>query len=209
MIGHCGGLRQSQSIGDYVLAHAYMRRDGILDRVLPPNIPLPALAEVQQALQESAAKVTGEQGEALTPAHRHRADLRRPQLGTALGAGATADQPVACRCGGHGERHHRRPGLPPTGAVRHCCCVSDKPLHSEIKLPGSANAFYERAVTQHLKIGITALELLRNQLNSLLAQAAQLRRAAISLVTPPAFRWSWSPRVASCRPPGNRRSWSP
>ena len=37
MIGHCGGLRQSQSIGDYVLAHAYMRRDGILDRVLPPH----------------------------------------------------------------------------------------------------------------------------------------------------------------------------
>ena len=32
MIGHCGGLRQSQTIGDYVLAHAYMRRDGILDR---------------------------------------------------------------------------------------------------------------------------------------------------------------------------------
>ncbi|MUP44009.1 AMP nucleosidase, partial [Gramella aestuarii] len=24
MIGHCGGLRQSQTIGDYVLAHAYM-----------------------------------------------------------------------------------------------------------------------------------------------------------------------------------------
>jgi AMP nucleosidase len=46
-------------------------------------------------------------------------------------------------------------------------CVSDKPLHSEIKLPGSANAFYERAVTQHLKIGIAALDLLRNQLNSL------------------------------------------
>ena len=46
-------------------------------------------------------------------------------------------------------------------------CVSDKPLHSEIKLPGSANAFYERAVTQHLKIGIAALDLLRSQLNSL------------------------------------------
>ena len=25
-------------------------------------------------------------------------------------------------------------------------CVSDKPLHGEIKLPGAANAFYERAV---------------------------------------------------------------
>ncbi len=27
MIGHCGGLRQAQEIGDYVLAHAYLRRD--------------------------------------------------------------------------------------------------------------------------------------------------------------------------------------
>ena len=36
-------------------------------------------------------------------------------------------------------------------------CVSDKPLHSEIKLPGSAGAFYERAVSQHLTIGLAAL----------------------------------------------------
>jgi AMP nucleosidase len=40
-------------------------------------------------------------------------------------------------------------------------------LHSEIKLPGSANAFYERAVSQHLKIGIAAVDLLRTELNSL------------------------------------------
>jgi AMP nucleosidase len=45
--------------------------------------------------------------------------------------------------------------------------VSDKPLHSEIKLPGAANAFYERAVNQHLQIGIAALDLLRGQLDSL------------------------------------------
>ena len=30
-------------------------------------------------------------------------------------------------------------------------CVSDKPLHGEIKLPGQANAFYERAISQHLR----------------------------------------------------------
>src|SRR5260221_4139970 len=35
MIGHCGGLRQSQTIGDYVLAHGYLRQDGILDDVVP------------------------------------------------------------------------------------------------------------------------------------------------------------------------------
>ena len=65
MIGHCGGLRQSQRIGDYVLAHGYLRQDRILDAMVPPEIPIPALAEMQVALQEAAARVTGEHGEAL------------------------------------------------------------------------------------------------------------------------------------------------
>ena len=42
-------------------------------------------------------------------------------------------------------------------------CVSDKPLHGEIKLPGAANAFYERAIGQHLQIGIAAIGLLQSQ----------------------------------------------
>jgi AMP nucleosidase len=46
-------------------------------------------------------------------------------------------------------------------------CVSDKPLHGEIKLPGAANAFYERAVGEHLMIGLAALDILRDQLPSL------------------------------------------
>ena len=173
MIGHCGGLRQSQTIGDYVLAHAYMRRDGILDRVLPTNIPIPALAEVQQALQEAAAAVTGERGETLK---------KRLRTGTVL----TYDDR-------NWELHwaHERPLINLSRAVAvdmesgtiaaqgyrlrvpygTLLCVSDKPLHSEIKLPGAAGAFYERAVTQHLHIGITALELMRSQLNSLHSRA--------------------------------------
>lgn len=169
MIGHCGGLRQSQTIGDYVLAHAYMRRDGILDQVLPPHIPLPALAEVQQALQEAAAQVTGERGDALKRRLRtgtvltyddRNWELRWAQerplinlsraVGVDMESGTIAAQGYRLRV--------------PYGTL---LCVSDKPLHSEIKLPGAANAFYERAVTQHLHIGLTALDLLRSQLNSL------------------------------------------
>ncbi|MBA1248161.1 MULTISPECIES: AMP nucleosidase [Pseudomonas] len=169
MIGHCGGLRQSQNIGDYVLAHAYMRRDGILDRVLPPHIPIPALAEVQVALAEAAAQVTGDRGEALKRRLRtgtvltyddRNWELRwaqeRPVINLAraiavdMESGTIAAQGYRLRV--------------PYGTL---LCVSDKPLHSEIKLPGSANAFYERAVSQHLAIGIAALDLLRAQLDSL------------------------------------------
>lgn len=169
MIGHCGGLRQSQTIGDYVLAHAYMRRDGILDRVVPPNIPIPALAEVQVALQEAAAHVTGERGDELKKRLRTGTVLtyddrnwelawaqERPLINLSravavdMESGTIAAQGYRLRV--------------PYGTL---LCVSDKPLHSEIKLPGAANAFYNRAVSQHLKIGIAALDLLRTELNSL------------------------------------------
>ncbi len=42
-------------------------------------------------------------------------------------------------------------------------CVSDKPLHGEIKLPGMANTFYRERVDQHLRIGMRAIDLLRRQ----------------------------------------------
>ncbi|AHA65870.1 AMP nucleosidase [Shigella dysenteriae 1617] len=35
------------------------------------------------------------------------------------------------------------------------------PLHGEIKLPGQANRFYEGAISEHLQIGIRAIDLLR------------------------------------------------
>src|SRR3546814_8890515 len=59
MIGHCGGLRPSKRSGDYVLAHAYLRDDRVLDEMLPPEIPIPAIAEVQLAMAKAAHDVLG------------------------------------------------------------------------------------------------------------------------------------------------------
>ena len=169
MIGHCGGLRQSQRIGDYVLAHGYLRQDRILDSLVPPDIPIPALAEVQVALQEAAAAVTGERGEALKQRlrtgtvvtnddrnwelrwsqERKRINLSRA-IAVDMESGTLAAQGYRLRV--------------PYGTL---LCVSDKPLHGEIKLPGSANAFYDRAVGEHLLIGLRALDQLRGQLSQL------------------------------------------
>ncbi|MEO5607435.1 MAG: AMP nucleosidase, partial [Polaromonas sp.] len=44
MLGHCAGLRTSQQLGDYVLAHGYVREDHVLDEELPLWVPIPALA---------------------------------------------------------------------------------------------------------------------------------------------------------------------
>jgi AMP nucleosidase len=169
MVGHCGGLRQSQTIGDYVLAHGYLRRDRILDDLVPPEVPIPALAEVQLALQEAAARVTGERGDALKrrlrtgtvvtyddrnwelrwSQERRRINLSRA-IAVDMESGTLAAQGYRLRV--------------PYGTL---LCVSDKPLHGEIKLPGAASAFYQRAVGEHLKIGLVALDTLRGQLGTL------------------------------------------
>ena len=59
MLGHCAGLRNGQQLGDYVLAHAYVREDHVLDEELPLWVPIPALAEIQVALEQAVADVTG------------------------------------------------------------------------------------------------------------------------------------------------------
>jgi len=165
MIGHCGGLRASQTIGDYVLAHAYLRDDHVLDEVLPPEIPIPPIAEVQVALQHAAEMVTHEAGEALK---------RRMRTGTVV---TTDDRNWELRYTSSALRFNQSRAVAidmesatvaaqgyrfrvPYGTL---LCVSDKPLHGEIKLPGQANRFYEQAVSQHLHIGLTTIELLREE----------------------------------------------
>lgn len=165
MVGHCAGLRQSQQIGDYVLAHAYLRQDRILDALVPVDVPIPALAEVQVALQDAAAQVTGEAEDVLKERLRtgtvvtnddrnwelrYTQESRRINLSRAVALDMESGTIAA-----NGYRLRV-----PYGTL---LCVSDKPLHSEIKLPGAANAFYERAVAQHLVIGLKALDLLRER----------------------------------------------
>ncbi len=169
MIGHCGGLRETQRIGDYVLAHAYLRDDNILDRVLPPEIPIPPIAEVQQALEAAAVQVSGTSGANLK---------RRMRTGTVV---TTDDRNWELRYTDSALRFSQSRAIAidmesatiaaqgyrfrvPYGTL---LCVSDKPLHGEIKLPGQANRFYEEAIAAHLQIGIQTCELLREAGNSL------------------------------------------
>jgi AMP nucleosidase len=165
MIGHCGGLRGSQKIGDYVLAHAYLRDDHVMDKVLPPEIPIPPLAEVQVALNTAAERITGETGDVLK---------RRLRTGTVV---STDDRNWELKYSSSALRFNQSRAVAidmesatiaaqgyrfrvPYGTL---LCVSDKPLHGEIKLPGQANAFYERAIGQHLQIGLATIDLLRNE----------------------------------------------
>jgi AMP nucleosidase len=166
MLGHCAGLRNSQQLGDYVLAHGYVREDHVLDEELPLWVPIPALAEIQVALQSAVADVTQLSGAALKGILRtgtvastdnrnwellpHNTPQRRFSQSRAVALDMESATIAA-----NGFRFRV-----PYGTL---LCVSDKPLHGEIKLPGMANHFYRERVDQHLRIGIRAVELLREQ----------------------------------------------
>ena len=168
MLGHCAGLRNSQSLGDYVLAHGYVREDHVLDEELPLWVPIPALAEVQVALETAVADVTKLKGYELKRVLRTgtvaSTDNRNWELLPSRGAAtspelrfsqsrAIALDMESATIAANGFRFRV-----PYGTL---LCVSDKPLHGEIKLPGMANHFYRERVNQHLLIGIRAIELMR------------------------------------------------
>lgn len=166
MLGHCAGLRNTQKLGDYALAHGYVREDHVLDDELPLWVPIPALAEVQIALEQAVGEVSGLDGYELKRVMRtgtvasvdnrnwelsdHAAIIRRLSQSRAI---ALDMESAAIAANGFRFRV-------PYGTL---LCISDKPLHGEIKLAGMAGEFYRERVGQHLDIGLKALEKLKTQ----------------------------------------------
>ena len=170
MLGHCAGLRTTQQLGDYVLAHGYVREDHVLDEELPLWVPIPPLAEVQLALEAAVADVTRLEGYELKRIMRTgtvaSTDNRNWELLPSRNSASTPERRFSqsraialdmesATTAANGFRFRV-----PYGTL---LCVSDKPLHGDIKLPGMANHFYRERVDQHLRIGMRALELLREQ----------------------------------------------
>lgn len=165
MVGHCAGLRNSQRLGDFVLAHGYLREDHVLDDDLPVWMPIPALAEIQIALEEAVASVTELKGYELKRIMRTGTvatiDNRNWELRDQSGPVQRLSQSRAigldmesATIAANGFRFRV-----PYGTL---LCVSDKPLHGELKLPGMASDFYKTQVSRHLMIGIRAMEHLRD-----------------------------------------------
>ena len=164
MLGHCAGLRNTQQLGDYVLAHGYVREDHVLDEDLPPGFRSRAGRgaggarigrwprsrncrgyELKRVMRTGTVASTDNRNWELLP---HRGPERRFSQSRAIALDMESATIAA-----NGFRFRV-----PYGTL---LCVSDKPLHGEIKLPGMANEFYRERVDQHLRIGMRAAELLR------------------------------------------------
>ncbi len=185
MLGHCAGLRSSQRLGDYVLAHGYLRDDKILDEELPAWVPVPPIAEVQVALQDAVAEITGASGYDVKQVMRTGTvasiDNRNWELqnaNSALGrfqkSRAIAVDMESATIAANGLRFRV-----PYGTL---LCVSDRPIHGELKLPGMADSFYRNRVSQHLRIGLKAIDMLRTR------GASRLHSRKLRTFDEPAFR---------------------
>ena len=184
MVGHCGGLRKTQRLGDYVLAHAYLRSDHVLDADLPAWVPVPPIAEVQIALTGAVGEVTGLEGRELKRLLRTGTvyttddrdwELRHAELRQRFNQSrAIAVDMESATIAANGFRLRV-----PYGTL---LCVSDKPLHGDIKLPAMASSFYSNAIGQHLQIGLAAISRLREE------SVASLHSRKLRSFDEPAFR---------------------
>ncbi|MFD0900659.1 phosphorylase family protein [Actinomadura sediminis] len=155
MIGHCGGLRNHQALGDFVLATAYQRADHVLDDALPLDIPVIPNHRLNTMLLDGldAASARYRLGVVHTTDNRNWEFNQRRTLAMMKSARCIAVDMESATIAANGFRYR----IPNATLL----CVSDKPLHAEPKLSGGARVFYEASKRQHLDIALTALDRVR------------------------------------------------
>jgi len=157
MIGHCGGLRNHQQLGDFVLATSYLRADHVLDDVLPTTVPVipnhRLNAFLLHALEERDAQFRT--GVVYTTDNRNWEFNQRTALNDIRTARCVAVDMESATIAANGFRYR----IPNATLL----CVSDKPLHASPKLSGSAQAFYEASKREHLAIALACLDRVRTE----------------------------------------------
>ncbi|AWB80984.1 AMP nucleosidase [Corynebacterium yudongzhengii] len=174
MIGHCAGLDGRMRIGDLILGNAYQRYDHILDNHLPSNIPIPAVPEVQRALEAAVHEIYGEDKSLMRTGTVISTDDRNWEWHTPRnlwewlrGSTAAAVDMESCTLAGNGYRYRV-----PYGSL---LSVSDLPLHAVPKLPAQAQAFYRNSKEAHMMCAVKAMEKLAENPEKL--RTRKLRRS--------------------------------
>lgn len=174
MIGHCAGLDGRMRIGDLILGNAYQRYDHVLDFNLPHNLPIPAVPEVQRALEGSVNALYGEDKSLMRTGTVISTDDRNWEWNTTKGlwewlrgSTAAAVDMESCTLAANGYRYRV-----PYGTL---LSVSDLPLHAVPKLPTQAQAFYSSSKQAHVMCAVHAMEQLAKSPEKL--RTRKLRRA--------------------------------
>lgn len=157
MIGHCGGLRNHQRLGDFVLATSYLRADHVLDDVLPTSVPVIPNHRLNtlllHALETSGAPYR--LGIVYTTDDRNWELNQGVTLARVRAARCVAIDMESATIAANGFRYR----IPNATLL----CVSDKPLHASPKLSAGATAFYKASKRQHLSIALSCLDRVRRE----------------------------------------------
>ncbi|SHE73001.1 AMP nucleosidase [Fodinibius roseus] len=153
MVGHCGGLRNHQDIGDFVLATGFMRNDGVLDEILPLNIPITPNYLLNVYLKEVLDSYgrNHRMGTIFTTANRNWEFMKRRTVEQIHMSRSIAVDMESATVATNGYRYR----IPNATLL----CVSDKPLHGKPKLSSEAQEFYEDSKQLHLAMVIKVLNI--------------------------------------------------
>ena len=157
MVGHCGGLRNHQDIGDYVLASSYMRADRVMEEVLPNEIPVIPNFLINSYLRRELAdrSIPYRMGTVYTTDNRNWEFNQRRTIDAMKMSRSIAVDMESATIAANGYRYR----IPHATLL----CVSDKPLHGRPKLSGEAQAFYANSKEKHLEIAIRTVEAIRSE----------------------------------------------
>ncbi len=157
MIGHCGGLRNHQRVGDFVLATSYLRADRVLDDVLPTTVPVIPNYRLNtfllDALEDRAAPYR--LGVVHTTDNRNWEFNQGTTMAAIRAARCVAIDMESATIAANGFRYR----IPNATLLS----VSDKPLHASPKLSADAAAFYEASKRKHLDIALACLDRVRRE----------------------------------------------
>ncbi len=169
MVGHCAGLESTQRLGHFVVPNGYVLEDGLMEKKIAPGYDVTDVAEIQKALMDSIKDVSGSAPESyksmartgvvVTTANRNWEDPETEAERTALRDRFARSNAIGLdmesgTIAANGFWHRV-----PHGAI---LCVSDRPLHGEIKMSGGAlDGFYRQRVKDHFQIAMAAVEKLR------------------------------------------------
>ncbi|WP_370328091.1 AMP nucleosidase [Euzebya sp.] len=157
MIGHCGGLRNHQDLGDFVLATSYLRADHVLDGVLPTTVPVIPNHRLNQYLIAALERREAPYrlGIVYTTANRNWELNQAQELASMNQARCVAVDMESATIAANGFRYR----IPNATLL----CVSDKPLHGSPKLSTAARSFYEQSKRTHLEIALDCLDHVRDE----------------------------------------------
>ncbi len=156
MVGHCGGLRNHQEIGDFVLASGYMRADHVLDELIPTSVPITPNVMLNELLSSTLnqMELSFRIGTVYTTDNRNWEFAKKSSIQQIHTSRSLAVDMESATIATNGFRYR----IPHATLL----CVSDKPLHGKPKLSDMAQKFYNNSKERHLDIVLEVIGHLRS-----------------------------------------------